>query len=1393
MFAELLMLWLCKSNTWVRKVILGLFGSAVAMAQIASFAASEKIHVNGEWKAAYRDDSMPEIMVQRGYHATHVIASKDGTFFVTSSHPYSLPLFPIVSFLDAEDAAPTALWSASWKLIRVFPGDNECQAEKDRCRYKALAISPDSSSVLMTKHYFDKKPISNLELFSVKDNKAVWRNPFVDVGACGYAAFSSASSTILLICNDINLYFGGVRDINEAYRSGGERTVSSSQVLVFDSMTGNLKDRLNFGEAGSNVVFVRCISSDAKRIVTLERNAAGSQAVYIRNLSEPEKRVMLTDRPVSEVKFSPESRHLVVMLTSGVAQLWDAYTTTAIAEFQYLDEEGMARARSARETFISTMRKQLADQSGYGHNVPDLGALGIKDSAEYAYILFEQNANMLSVTSTVEFAPDKSAVFFTLSLFDNVIRKWFVAKNEIRKNGQWPLPSIEAKENENFAFNPLASMGMSSVAVLPSGSKAAVVQGGKRFLVDTKEDRLINIPMMNFRKRNVIVHDVKNKSILFETDDDSSDNNRHFWLVHLDGRRSVSHVAVPIENANGSEKQTWKRTGAATDGNFVLTANDIYDIRSGEHLMRLNGMCCEYTFLEKKGSVVGVSHAGDSLCVWSAEKHVKNYECPIKLEKTARQGRFKLAVSPDGDIVALGEIEPATGYSVRLYDLHKGTLLKSWREERSSAVNPTFADLKFSPSGKSVAIRVMGYDSTNSDFWIWDWNVSTSTPVRSAAKLPGALGAGVVPGGSEPEITFIDEEHISVLNQDYSPLMGGRVKAKVFNINTGSSSVIKDLCGEKELCEWRLVSFSANHQRHASNVGSLYIYTGSGGAIRIVSAGATSFDLRLLLITEDGVRSHDREIGDSGAWIVIDGKTGRFDANNVQRLSLVHWIMPDDRVRPLPVEVFIRDFYEPGLLPRFVAGGESAFRPVGSVGLLNRIRPNVQIIGVRRGPSPDLAIVDVKLSAGKDAMQPNGKTTTGVYDLRVFRDGKLVSSWPITDSVELGHDTKSEWMRDTLILSEEESSEKIISLPIRLRSNSRGQAVRFSAYAFNEDRIKTETSFGADYIVPPDIAMRKPMAYLILVGANIYESGRNLRYAAKDAKNMALALSKIQGYDVVTINLLSETGEGSEPLYQATKENIHAVFELLAGKSQHKRERLKAVRGINVAELNRLDRATPDDLVFIAFSGHGYTEPNGRFYLIPSDSGKYLNNSPENFLKWISSEELALWLRDIDAGEMTMVVDACHAAGSLGLNFKPGPMGDRSLGQLAYDKGMMILAATQSDNVALEVSDIEQGLLTFALVHDGFSYKDDKKQFRNSDLNNDGKVTLREWLRYGEQRVPTLYDDIEAGKVFVSNTSLEIGSSFRNFIIEMVNQAQTPLLFDFRGYETETPVMNTNP
>jgi hypothetical protein len=64
----------------------------------------------------------------------------------------------------------------------------------------------------------------------------------------------------------------------------------------------------------------------------------------------------------------------------------------------------------------------------------------------------------------------------------------------------------------------------------------------------------------------------------------------------------------------------------------------------------------------------------------------------------------------------------------------------------------------------------------------------------------------------------------------------------------------------------------------------------------------------------------------------------------------------------------------------------------------------------------------------------------------------------------------------------------------------------------------------------------------------------------------------------------------------------------------------------------------------------------------------------------ISANELAEWLSPIDAAEMSFVLDSSDSTSSMEANdFKPRLMGSRGLGQLAYDKRMRILAASQSN------------------------------------------------------------------------------------------------------------------
>ena len=87
----------------------------------------------------------------------------------------------------------------------------------------------------------------------------------------------------------------------------------------------------------------------------------------------------------------------------------------------------------------------------------------------------------------------------------------------------------------------------------------------------------------------------------------------------------------------------------------------------------------------------------------------------------------------------------------------------------------------------------------------------------------------------------------------------------------------------------------------------------------------------------------------------------------------------------------------------------------------------------------------------------------------------------------------------------------------------------------------------------------------------------------------------------------------------------------------------------------------------------------------------------------LSSDEFSTCLRDVDAAEIVLIVVACHSEATVNTDgFKSGPMRSRGLGQLAYDKGMQVVAASKAQEAVIERGGkVRQGLLTCALVRQG--------------------------------------------------------------------------------------------
>jgi hypothetical protein len=498
---------------------------------------------------------------------------------------------------------------------------------------------------------------------------------------------------------------------------------------------------------------------------------------------------------------------------------------------------------------------------------------------------------------------------------------------------------------------------------------------------------------------------------------------------------------------------------------------------------------------------------------------------------------------------------------------------------------------------------------------------------------------------------------------------------------------------------------------------------------------------------------------ETGDWILID-ESGRFDSNNLDNMNGLNWIVSDDPLTPLAPEIFMRDYFEPRLLARLLMCQKkeadnglpgacvNEFKRVQPLAMINRVQPEVQIISVVPEPNSSTEVaVTVEVRGVKRSFGEGGRVwESGVYDLHLSHAGQLVRQAPDIsepqplDTLEDYEADRAAWRR-THHLVEGVGDKRKTFHHIRLPFGGEGGAVEFSAYAFNADRVKSATARYL-YAIPQRLPAAERRAYIVAIGVSAYEDHSwNLKYADNDARRILEVLEPRLAAtgrykEVVPVPLLASwKAENDVPklmVANAAKTNVKTVLDILAGRQVSEDARRAIPNG------SRLQKSTPDDLVIIVYSSHGYADEAGNFYLFPYDIGNDAGNVVnEGLLRHvISSAELAVWMRDLDAGDLVMD----SAASVEGGGFKPGPMGSKGLGQLAYDKGMRILASTRANDVAWESSVTQQGLLSYALVQNGLV------EGKADYLPVDGVIGIAEWLKYAVWRVPQLYDEIKRGQ-----------------------------------------------
>ena len=480
-----------------------------------------------------------------------------------------------------------------------------------------------------------------------------------------------------------------------------------------------------------------------------------------------------------------------------------------------------------------------------------------------------------------------------------------------------------------------------------------------------------------------------------------------------------------------------------------------------------------------------------------------------------------------------------------------------------------------------------------------------------------------------------------------------------------------------------------------------------------------------------------------------------------------------DWLGAIPIEALYRTRFEPNLLVKRISAPVAAQELSGLPS--NLLQPRVKEIAVTfdaaaAAGGKSLARVRVVVEETR-----RGAIRSGVNDLRLFVDGRLVARSPKTVASQA--ESPEQWKRRTNLLANSDDREATIEFEgVEVSRRAGNRRIEVSAYAFNDSQVKGPTKIVE--VRRGDTPPVPGRAYVVSFGANSFESKglHALSYAVDDATALADALraklTDLKRADgartfsqVSAVTLTSKEVAGGT----ATKASLRDALAALAG-----REPRPSLVGVKDGAV--LERLKPEDTLILAISTHGLATPDGGFYLMPSDSGSSASGDPL-LDRAISAAELSEWINELPAAEIVLLIDACNSAGVLqDGTFRATPAARQGLGQLAFDKGMRVLAASQRAQYSVESKQTKHGLLTYVI---------DKSLNQKSLLTTlpDGGLSISPWLRYVESAVPKVHEELRAGgeMALVVKSFDPATTTFKAAFIggEPVNPIQRPVLFDY--------------